>query len=84
MRKRHSSAKGAGSAGKTTVRQRKDQSIRLIRNQQAEGVRPMRMHANRDQRAVTADRSERNQSQVAARLQVELNLTARHLIHAAA
>jgi len=43
----------------------------------------MRVHAHRDQGAVTADRSERIR-QVAAGLQVELNLAARQLIHAAA
>jgi hypothetical protein len=44
----------------------------------------MRMHAHCDQRAVTADWSERNQDQIAPGFQVELNLAARHLVHPAA
>src|SRR5262245_20643291 len=80
---RHGAPKRAGGAGEAAVRGREDQAVRLLGDQYAERVGPMRVHPDGDQGAMAAHGPEGDQHQVAPGLQVEFDLPAGHLVQAA-
>ena len=80
---RHGASKRAGGAGEAAVREREDEAVRLLGDQYAERVGPMRVHPDGNQCTMPAHGPEGDQHQVAPGLQVEFDLPAGHLVHAA-
>ena len=73
-------ARGAREAGEGCG---KHQAIGFLGQQKTERAGPVGVHAHGNERAVPADRTERDEDQIAALLEIELHLAAGHLVDAA-